>query len=108
MDQLTPVETEGSIGLADEPQANWPAVFGLPTAVLVAVPVPAFRVRDLLALKAGSILSSAWRSEREVPLLADGCSLPGRNLKLLMTSWGSGSRALSRERRRKRNEDKWN
>jgi flagellar motor switch/type III secretory pathway protein FliN len=71
MDQLTPVETEGSIGLADEPQANWPAVFGLPTAVLVAVPVPAFRVRDLLALKAGSILSSAWRSEREVPLLAD-------------------------------------
>jgi flagellar motor switch/type III secretory pathway protein FliN len=71
MDQLTPVETEGSIGLADEPQANWPAVFGLPTTVLVAVPVPAFRVRDLLALKAGSILSSAWRSEREVPLLAD-------------------------------------
>lgn len=71
MDQLTPVETEGSIGLADGPQANWPAVFGLPTAVLVAVPVPAFRVRDLLALKAGSILSSAWRSEREVPLLAD-------------------------------------
>jgi flagellar motor switch/type III secretory pathway protein FliN len=33
--------------------------------------VPSFRVRDLLALKAGSILSSAWRSEREIPLLAD-------------------------------------
>jgi flagellar motor switch/type III secretory pathway protein FliN len=71
MDQLTPVEAEAPIGLGDAPQANWPAVFGLPTAVLVAVPVPAFRVRDLLALKAGSILSSAWRSEREVPLLAD-------------------------------------
>jgi flagellar motor switch/type III secretory pathway protein FliN len=71
MDQLTPVEVEAPVGLGDAPQANWPAVSGLPTTVLVAVPVPAFRVRDLLALKAGSILSSTWRSEREVPLLAD-------------------------------------
>lgn len=72
MDQLTPVEAEGSIALAEAaPQANWSAVFGLPTTVLVAVPIPAFRVRDLLALQSGSILSSAWRSEREVPLLAD-------------------------------------
>ena len=72
MDQLTPAEAEGSIALADAaPQINWSAVFGLPTTVLVAVPIPAFRVRDLLALQSGSILSSAWRSEREVPLLAD-------------------------------------
>jgi len=72
MDQLTSVEAEGSIALADAaPQTNWSAVFGLPTTVLVAVPIPAFRVRDLLALQSGSILSSAWRSEREVPLLAD-------------------------------------
>jgi flagellar motor switch/type III secretory pathway protein FliN len=71
MDQLTPVEAEGPIAVAEVAQANWPAVFGLPTTVLVAVPVPSFRVRDLLALKSGSILSSAWRSEREVPLLAD-------------------------------------
>jgi flagellar motor switch/type III secretory pathway protein FliN len=71
MDQLTPVEAEGSISAADAPPTSWSTVFGLPTAVLVAVPVPSFRVRDLLALKSGSILASAWRSEREVPLLAD-------------------------------------
>ena len=72
MDQLTPVEAEGSIALAEAPQeASWSAVFGLPTPVLVAVPVPSFRVRDLLALKSGSILTSEWRSEREIPLLAD-------------------------------------
>jgi flagellar motor switch/type III secretory pathway protein FliN len=69
----TPMDAEGSIALADAPPptAVWGGVLGLPTAVLVAVPVPSFRVRDLLALKAGSILSSAWRSEREIPLLAD-------------------------------------
>jgi flagellar motor switch/type III secretory pathway protein FliN len=71
MDQLTPVEAEGPISVADAPPTSWSAVFGLPTSVLVAVPVPSFRVRDLLALKSGSILASAWRSEREVPLLAD-------------------------------------
>jgi flagellar motor switch/type III secretory pathway protein FliN len=72
MDQ-TPMDAEGSIALADTPPqtAVWGGVLALPTAVLVAVPVPSFRVRDLLALKAGSILSSAWRSEREIPLLAD-------------------------------------
>jgi flagellar motor switch/type III secretory pathway protein FliN len=72
MDQLTPMEADGSIALADPvPEVSFSPVLGLPTAVLVAVPIPAFRVRDLLALQSGSILSSAWRSEREVPLLAD-------------------------------------
>jgi flagellar motor switch/type III secretory pathway protein FliN len=72
MDQLAPLEAEGSIALADPvPQVNFSAVLGLPTTVLVAVPVPSFSVRDLLALQSGSVLSSAWRSEREVPLLAD-------------------------------------
>jgi flagellar motor switch/type III secretory pathway protein FliN len=71
MDQLTPVEAEGPIAAVDSPPTSWSAVFGLPTSVLVAVPVPSFRVRDLLALKSGSILASAWRGEREVPLLAD-------------------------------------
>jgi flagellar motor switch/type III secretory pathway protein FliN len=73
MDQLTPTEAEGSSALAEPASqlASWPTVAGLPTAVLVAVPIPEFRVRDLLALKSGSILSSAWRGEREVPLLAD-------------------------------------
>ena|ERR1700694_2937479 len=73
MEQLTSVDTEGSIALAEAaPHADsWSAVAGLPTAVLVAVPIPAFRVRDLLTLKPGSVLSSAWHGEREVPLLAD-------------------------------------
>jgi flagellar motor switch/type III secretory pathway protein FliN len=73
MEHHTPMDAEGSIALADAPTqtASWGSVLGLPTAVLIAVPIPSFRVRDLLALKSGSILSSAWRSEREVPLLAD-------------------------------------
>jgi hypothetical protein len=72
MDLQTPMDVEGSIALADAPPQTtvWGGVLALPTEVLVAVPVPSFRVRDLLALKSGSILSSAWRSEREVPLLA--------------------------------------
>ncbi len=53
MDQLTPVEAEGPIAVADAPPTSWSTVFGLPTSVLVAVPVPSFRVRDLLALEVG-------------------------------------------------------
>jgi Type III flagellar switch regulator (C-ring) FliN C-term len=72
MDPVGSVETEGMIPLAEGmPDANrWSAVYGLPTAVVVAVPMPAFRVRDLLGLKPGTVLASAWRGEKEVPLLA--------------------------------------
>lgn len=72
MDPLTSVDTEGVIAPGESaPQPDrWSPVSGLPTTVLVAVPVPAFRLRDLLALQPGNILSTAWRGERELPLLA--------------------------------------
>lgn len=72
MDPLTPMETEGIVTAAESApgQDRWASVTMLATAVMVAVPIPAFRVRDVLALKPGCILSSAWRGDRDVPLLA--------------------------------------
>ncbi len=72
MDPLTSVETEGSITAAEPTagQDRWSSVPMLATAIMVAVPIPKFRVRDVLALKPGCILSSAWCGDRDVPLLA--------------------------------------
>ncbi len=49
---------------------RWAHVAMLPTHVMVTVPIPQFRVRDVLALEPGSIVTSAWRGGKDVPVLA--------------------------------------
>jgi flagellar motor switch protein FliN/FliY len=57
------------IGMAEiERHAEWPLLQRLPMRLTAAVPLPGFRVRDLLGLKAGSIVESAWHSADDVPL----------------------------------------
>jgi hypothetical protein len=60
-------------GVAVEPEQSsdhWAAFAALPTSVMVAVPIPNFRVRDVLTLQPGCILSSVWHGAGDVPLLA--------------------------------------
>ena len=60
---------QGAASRQDD-QDQWSSVAALPTPIMVAVPLPGFRIRDMLALRPGSIVASAWRGDREVPLSA--------------------------------------
>jgi hypothetical protein len=43
-------------------------IAGLPVQVDVRVPLPNFRVADLLSLAAGSVVASEWPSSEDIPL----------------------------------------
>ncbi|HUZ04480.1 MAG TPA: FliM/FliN family flagellar motor C-terminal domain-containing protein [Acidobacteriaceae bacterium] len=49
---------------------GWPVVDWLPVLLAVGLPVPAFRVRDLLALEVGSVVSTEWPNGDDLPLSA--------------------------------------
>jgi flagellar motor switch protein FliN/FliY len=62
--------------LADltDPQKH-PALAGLPLQLDVSVPVPNFRIRDLLALEKGAIFESSWPHAEDVPVWCGGAQL---------------------------------
>lgn len=51
-----------------EQHAKWPLLSQLPLKLYVAVPMPGFRVRDLLALRAGQTVATLWKTSEDVPL----------------------------------------
>jgi flagellar motor switch/type III secretory pathway protein FliN len=48
---------------------------GLPLQLDVTVPVPSFRVADLLGLEKGSVLESHWSHVEDVPIWCGGVQL---------------------------------
>lgn len=50
------------------PEAAWDQARWLPCQLSVEIPVPAFKVRDLLSLETGSIIDSRSASSADVPL----------------------------------------
>jgi flagellar motor switch protein FliN len=54
---------------------TWPAVEWLPIQMDVALPVVRFRVRDLLALAAGQVVSTAWSNSEDLPLAIEDVQL---------------------------------
>ena len=55
--------------------ADWPVVDWLPIALTVALPLPSFRVRDMLALEVGSIVATEWPNGDDLPLSAGAVQL---------------------------------
>ena len=51
-----------------EQHAQWPVLARLPMLLTASVPVPRFKVRDLLGLRAGKVLHTAWPSTADIPL----------------------------------------
>ena len=51
-----------------EEHEAWPLLSRLPMRLAAGVPVMKFRVRDLLALKAGVVVQTSWPSAEDVPL----------------------------------------
>jgi flagellar motor switch/type III secretory pathway protein FliN len=55
-----------------EEHRNWVLLARLPLRLNVGVALPQFRVRDLLALRVGRTVSSAWKVSEDVPLQING------------------------------------
>jgi len=53
-------------------EARWRPVLGLPCQLTVDLPLPDLKVADFLKLKAGSVISTGWRLNRDVPLRVNG------------------------------------
>ena len=51
-----------------ERHAEWPLLSRLPMRMTAAIPLPRFKVKDLLGLAAGQLVQSSWASTADVPL----------------------------------------
>ncbi len=54
---------------------SWPAVEWLPMQLSVALPIPRFRVRDLLALDPGQTIATEWPNGDDLPLSIEDVQL---------------------------------
>jgi flagellar motor switch protein FliM len=54
---------------------SWPAVEWLPMQLSVALPIPRFRVRDLLALDPGQTITTEWPNGDDLPLSIEDVQL---------------------------------
>ena len=58
-----------AIGMAAiEQHHDWPLLSRLPMRLCAGIPLRRFRVKDLLALKEGQLITSSWVSTEDVPL----------------------------------------
>lgn len=53
---------------AVEQHPEWLLISRLPLRLTARIPLPSFRVKNLVALKAGDIIKSTWASSDDVPL----------------------------------------
>ncbi len=60
---------------ATKPLAEGSPLAGLPMQLDVTIPIPSFRVQDLLALEKGAVLESRWPHAEDVPVWCGGVQL---------------------------------
>jgi len=53
-------------------ETRWRPVLNLPAQIAVDLPLPQFKVSDMLQLKAGSVLPTRWKLSRDLPLRVNG------------------------------------
>ncbi len=53
----------------------WPAIEWLPVQISISLPIPRFRVRDLLTLDPGQIIGTDWPNGDDLPLSVDQVQL---------------------------------
>ncbi len=63
---LVPALAKGMAGVEQHPE--WLLLSRLPLRLTAAIPLPGFRVKDLVGLKPGQIVASTWTSSDDVPL----------------------------------------
>lgn len=60
--------TTAGVGVAHELRPDWPVLSNLPITVTAKIPLPRFRIRDLMAIMPGQCILSDWPSTEDVPL----------------------------------------
>jgi len=74
VESRTALQTATPTGEAEAPGMEsspaWPMLSRLPLAFQVSVPLVGLRVRDLLELRPGTVVASAWAIDHDVPLFA--------------------------------------
>lgn len=63
-----PLPASVSLMVKIEEHPDWPLIARIPMRLIAAIPLPDFRVKDLVGLKPGQMLRSAWLSTDDVPL----------------------------------------
>jgi flagellar motor switch/type III secretory pathway protein FliN len=63
---------EPGAGHEAEQDARWSPVLGLPCEFIVDLPVPGFKIADLLKLRAGAVINAHWRVGQDVPMRLNG------------------------------------
>jgi flagellar motor switch/type III secretory pathway protein FliN len=66
-------QASGDGRMEDHPA--WPMISRLPVVLAVNIPLSGFKVSDLLGLKPGQTIESAWAVTEEVPLKAGALQL---------------------------------
>ncbi len=70
-DQASPATVAATVKTAMdglEERADWPLLSRLPMRLTAGIPLACFKVRDLLALRKGQMIATAWTSTDDVPL----------------------------------------
>ncbi|MGA7216957.1 MAG: FliM/FliN family flagellar motor C-terminal domain-containing protein [Candidatus Sulfotelmatobacter sp.] len=65
-------EAAPALAQDSEDDARWKPALELPCDLLVDLPLPNFKVADLLKLRPGSVIDARWRVGRDVPLRLNG------------------------------------
>lgn len=55
-----------------EEEGRWKPVLELACELVVDLPLPRFKIADLLKLRAGSVIDAHWRAGHDVPLRLNG------------------------------------
>lgn len=73
-DHENPAATPQTDALAGR-NRYWPAIEWLPVQISISLPIPRFRVRDLLVLDPGQIIATDWPNGDDLPLSVDQVQL---------------------------------
>ena len=77
----SPLQREDERSIAMSPQ-----LARLPVELDVTVPIPDFRVRNLLALEAGQVIETEWSSGDDMPLAAGDVQLAWSEFEVVGTA----------------------
>jgi flagellar motor switch/type III secretory pathway protein FliN len=58
-----------------EDEIRWKPVLELPCELTVDLPLPGFKIADLLQMRQGAVINARWRLGQEVPLRLNGTLL---------------------------------
>jgi flagellar motor switch/type III secretory pathway protein FliN len=81
-----PPKPEAAGGCETEEDDRWGPVLGLPCELIVDLPLPGFKIADLLKLHSGSVINSHWPVGQDVPLRLNGTLIGWSEFEVVGTS----------------------